>query len=85
MGATVVFSLSCVCGSDLFLIQMGETQVTLQSAIDLTTLTILAVYGVKYVKNLSEYAGITERVPEVKEILPELADRSVGTDEESKG
>lgn len=80
-GTTVVFLISCKCGSELFLIQMGETQVTLQSAIDLTTLVVLGVYGTKYIKNLAQFAGVGEKMPEIKEVLPAVVDKNISTDE----
>lgn len=76
-GATAVFAVSSICGTDLMVIQMGATQVTLQSAIDITTLTILAVYGVKYIKNLAEYAGVADKLPETKEIIPMENDEDI--------
>lgn len=62
VGATVVFMVSSIYGSDLLVLQFGKTQVTMQSAIDLTTLTILTVYGVKYVKNLAKFAGVDDKI-----------------------
>ena len=64
-GTVVVFIAGTLYGSDLLLIQLGETKVTLQSAIDLTTLAILTFYSAKYIKNLAEFAGIVKNIPEV--------------------
>lgn len=64
-GTVVVFIAGTLYGSDLLLIQLGETKVTLQSAIDLTTLAILTFYSAKYIKNLAEFAGIIKDIPEI--------------------
>ena len=67
-GSVVVFIVSSLFGADLLLIKIGDTDVTLQSAIDLTTLAILTYYGAKYIKNLSEFAGISKELPEVNRV-----------------
>lgn len=67
-GSVVVFIVSSLFGADLLLIKIGDTDVTLQSAIDLTTLAILTYYGAKYIKNLSEFAGISNEIPEVNRV-----------------
>lgn len=66
VGGVVVFIAGSYYGNELLLIQLGETKVTIQSAIDLTTLAILTFYSAKYIRNLAEFAGISKRVPEAK-------------------
>lgn len=68
VGTVVVFVVSSLYGADLLLIKIGDTNVTLQSAIDLTTLAILTYYGAKYIKNLSEFAGISKELPEINRV-----------------
>ena len=67
-GSVIVFIAGSYYGSDLLLIQLGETKVTIQSAIDLTTLAILTFYSAKYIRNLSQFAGIIKEMPEVKKL-----------------
>lgn len=61
-GSVVVFMAGSLFGKDLLLIKLGETEVTLQAAIDLTTLAILAFYSTKYIKNLAEFAGLGNHI-----------------------
>lgn len=70
IGSVAVYVISSYCGAELFLIKVGETEVTLQAAIDLVTLTILATYGVKYVKNLAEFAGVGDKAKDIEPITP---------------
>lgn len=64
----IVFIGSSLFCSDLALVQWGSTSITLQEAIDLITIAILGVYGVKYIKNVGEFAGIGDVIP--KELKP---------------
>lgn len=68
VGSVVVFIAGSYYGSELLLIQLGETKVTIQSAIDLTTLAILTFYSAKYIRNLATFAGIVKEMPEVSKL-----------------
>lgn len=67
-GSVIVFIAGSYYGRDLLLIQLGETKVTLQSAIDLTTLAILTFYSAKYIKNLAQFAGIVKDMPNINPV-----------------
>jgi len=59
-GCCIVYLAGCHCGKDLLLVEIGDTTLTIQGAIDVTILAVLAVYATKYIKNLAIFCGIKE-------------------------
>lgn len=82
LAISLVYSAGSIWGSDLVLIKVSETNLTIQSALDLMLLTAIGTYGVKLIKNFASMLGldIGSKVTPV-----EVIDYNLGSEEEIKG
>ena len=60
-------------GADISIVTFGESEaVTVQAALDILILAVDALFAAKFINNVRVYFGLTEKVKEAKESIPEI-------------
>ena len=71
LAVSLVYAVGSLWGTELINIKIGNTEMTIQSALDVILLTAISFFGLKFVRNFAQLMGIIDAVPETKSIYPQ--------------
>lgn len=71
IGIAVVYIVGLTFGADLMVVRMGETSLTVQTALDVVVIAAVTTYGYKFVNKVREFFSVEEAVHEAKPVETE--------------
>jgi len=66
---SIVYSAGSIWGENLLMIRFGETEMTIQYALDIMLMTAIGTYGAKMIRNFAVMIGVTK---DIQPIEPEV-------------
>ena len=71
LAVSLVYAVGSLWGEELINIKIGDTEMTIQAALDVILLTAISFFGVKFVRNFAQLLGIVEVAPKTEPIYPQ--------------
>lgn len=68
---SLVYSVGSLWGTDLINVKIGNTEMTIQAALDVILLTAISFFGVKFIHNFAQLLGIIDVTPEPEPLYPQ--------------